>query len=225
MASSLFARHYLGNRVFFLFLRVLRCFTSPSALLQSYLIQIAVTGHYPGRVSPFGYPWVTAYLRLSMAFRSLSRPSSAISALASTLRSSSLDLRFSTRLLRLFHHASNHLGFSNSLYFYFYYACFPVQFSSCALMKYLPKLSLGFARFSSALPNSALLRHFKTIQNFRKNSISSLFRLSPALWTFVRGHSCDLSFCVLFHDSSFQVRFDLGIRAAFPAPHLSLERR
>ena len=123
-----------------------------------------------------------------MAFRSLSRPSSAISALASTLRSSSLDLRFSAQLLRLFHHASNHLGFSNSLYFYFYYACFPVQFSSCALMKYLPKLSLGFARFSSALPISALLRHFKTIQNFRKNSISSLFRLSPALWTFVRGH-------------------------------------
>ena len=51
-----------------------------------------VTGHYPGRVSPFGYPWINAYLQLPMAFRSLSRPSSAISALASTLRSSSLDL-------------------------------------------------------------------------------------------------------------------------------------
>ena len=51
-----------------------------------------MTGHYPGRVSPFGYLWINAYLRLPKAFRSLSRPSSAISALASTLRSSSLDL-------------------------------------------------------------------------------------------------------------------------------------
>ena len=64
-----------------------------------------MTGHYPSRVPPFGYPWITAYLRLPMAFRSLSRPSSAISALASTLRSCSLDLASSIvsiflRLLR-----------------------------------------------------------------------------------------------------------------------------
>ena len=55
-------------------------------------IHLTVTGHYPSRVSPFGYLWIKAYLRLPKAFRSLSRPSSAISALASTLRSSSLDL-------------------------------------------------------------------------------------------------------------------------------------
>jgi hypothetical protein len=55
-------------------------------------IQSWVTGHYPRRVSPFGYPWINAYLRLPKAFRSLSRPSSAISAMASTLRSYSLDL-------------------------------------------------------------------------------------------------------------------------------------
>ena len=55
-------------------------------------IHLTVTGHCPGRVPPFGYPWINAYLRLPMAFRSLSRPSSAISALASTLRSCSLDL-------------------------------------------------------------------------------------------------------------------------------------
>ena len=55
-------------------------------------IHLTVTGHCPGRVPPFGYPWINAYLRLPMAFRSLSRPSSADSALASTLRSSSLDL-------------------------------------------------------------------------------------------------------------------------------------
>ena len=67
-------------------------------------IHLMVTGHYPGRVPPFGYPWINAYLRLPMAFRSLSRPSSAISALASTLRSYSLDLASSNgpflRLLR-----------------------------------------------------------------------------------------------------------------------------
>ena len=64
-----------------------------------------MTGHCPGRVPPFGHPWINAYLRLPMAFRSLSRPSSAISALASTLRSCSLDLASSIvsiflRLLR-----------------------------------------------------------------------------------------------------------------------------
>ena len=78
--------------LFFLFLRVLRCFTSPGALCPAYLIQPGVTGHYPSRVPPFGDLRIIAYLRLPEAFRSLSRPSSAISALASTLRSCSLDL-------------------------------------------------------------------------------------------------------------------------------------
>ena len=67
-------------------------------------IQLAVTGHYPGRVPPFGNLRINAYLRLPSAYRSLSRPSSAISALASTLRSCSLDLclllQFLLRLLR-----------------------------------------------------------------------------------------------------------------------------
>ena len=56
------------------------------------LIHLMVTGHYPSRVPPFGNPWLNAYVRLPTAYRSLSRPSSAISALASTLRSYSLDL-------------------------------------------------------------------------------------------------------------------------------------
>ena len=51
-----------------------------------------VTAHYHSRVPPFGNSRIKAYLQLPQAFRSLSRPSSAISALASTLRSSSLDL-------------------------------------------------------------------------------------------------------------------------------------
>ena len=36
LASFPFARRYLGNRCFFLFLRVLRCFSSPRALLMTY---------------------------------------------------------------------------------------------------------------------------------------------------------------------------------------------
>ena len=44
------------------------------------------------RVSPFRYPWITGYLLLPMAFRSLSRLSSALSAKASVLRPSLLDL-------------------------------------------------------------------------------------------------------------------------------------
>ena len=56
-------------------------------------IHLMVTGHCPGRVPPFGYSWINAYLQLPRTFRSLSRPSSAISAMASTLRSYSLDLR------------------------------------------------------------------------------------------------------------------------------------
>ena len=55
-------------------------------------IHLMVTGHYPRRVSPFGYPRLNACLRIPEAFRSLPRPSSAISAMASTLRSCSLDL-------------------------------------------------------------------------------------------------------------------------------------
>ena len=40
MGSSLFARRYWGNRFFFLFLRVLRCFSSPGCLLMAILFTI-----------------------------------------------------------------------------------------------------------------------------------------------------------------------------------------
>ena len=51
-------------------------------------IQCMVTGHDSGRVSPFGYPRITACFRLPVAFRRSLRPSSAPSAKASPLRSS-----------------------------------------------------------------------------------------------------------------------------------------
>ncbi len=50
-------------------------------------IHRTVTARYRRRVSPFGHLRVKAYLQLTAAFRSLSRPSSALDAKAFTLRS------------------------------------------------------------------------------------------------------------------------------------------
>ena len=90
LGSSHFARRYSGNRVFFLFLRLLRCFSSPGSL--PYVMDWRMdTGGLLQWVSPFRNPWIKGYLLLPMAYRSLSRLSSALSAKASTLRSSSLN--------------------------------------------------------------------------------------------------------------------------------------
>ena len=86
LGSFHFARRYFGNRVFFLFLRLLRCFSSPGSLCIP-MDSVYSDGGLLRRVSPFRYPWIVAYLQLPMAFRSLSRLSSALSAKASTLRS------------------------------------------------------------------------------------------------------------------------------------------
>ena len=80
------ARRYSGNRFFFLFLRVLRCFSSPGSL--PYVMNWRMDDRsFSCRVSPFRHLRVTGYVLLSAAFRSLSRLSSALSAKASTLRS------------------------------------------------------------------------------------------------------------------------------------------
>ena len=65
------ARHYWGNHSYFLFLRVLRCFSSPRSPPTT---SDGTPSRY--RVVPFGDPRVNGYLRLTAAFRSLSRPSS-----------------------------------------------------------------------------------------------------------------------------------------------------
>ena len=62
LASSDFARHYSRNHSCFLFLWVLRCFTSPRSLPTPYFIQVQVTGHDSSQVSPFGHPRITARL-------------------------------------------------------------------------------------------------------------------------------------------------------------------
>ena len=70
----------------FLFLRLLRCFSSPGSL--PYVMDWRMDDRgLLCRVSPFGYLRINGYLLLPEAFRSLSRPSSALSAKASTLRS------------------------------------------------------------------------------------------------------------------------------------------
>ena len=55
-------------------------------------IQCTVIRLSPYWVSPFGNPWIKAHLQLPMAYRSLSRPSSALGAKASSLCFLSLDL-------------------------------------------------------------------------------------------------------------------------------------
>ena len=93
LGSSSFARRYSRNRVFFLFLWLLRCFSSPGSL--PYVMDWRMDDRgLLCRVSPFRYLRINGYLLLPEAFRSLSRLSSALSAKASTLRSSSLDLRY-----------------------------------------------------------------------------------------------------------------------------------
>ena len=82
LGSFPFARRYSGNRCFFLFLRVLRCFSSPGSLPYVMYWRMDDSGLHC-RVSPFGYLRVIRCLLLTAAFRSLSRPSSAPSAKAS----------------------------------------------------------------------------------------------------------------------------------------------
>ena len=86
LGSFHFARRYFGNRCFFLFLRLLRCFSSPGSLCIT-MDSLYSDGGLLRRVSPFRYLRIRAYLQLPVAFRSLSRLSSALSAKASTLRS------------------------------------------------------------------------------------------------------------------------------------------
>ena len=99
LGSFPFARRYLGNRqIFFLFLRLLRCFSSPGSLR---IPMDSVYGDWGllSRVSPFRHLRVNGYLLLTAAFRSLSRLSSALSAKASSLRSLQLNLQNSLAIL------------------------------------------------------------------------------------------------------------------------------
>ena len=85
LGSSDFARRYFRNHCCFLFLRLLRCFSSagsPCMVMDS----PCSTRGLPWWVSPFGYRRISGYVLLPVAFRSLSRPSSAPGARAFALR-------------------------------------------------------------------------------------------------------------------------------------------
>ena len=84
LGSSGFARRYFRNRCFFLFLRLLRCFSSPGSP-PCVMCWRTDTWASPMWVPPFRHLRIVRYLPLPAAFRSLSRLSSALSAKASAL--------------------------------------------------------------------------------------------------------------------------------------------
>ena len=93
LGSFHFARRYFENRFFFLFLRLLRCFSSPGSLCMAMYLPCSDWSS-SSRVSPFRNQRVIGYLLLSVAYRSLSRLSSALSAKASALCPFCLTFRF-----------------------------------------------------------------------------------------------------------------------------------
>ena len=103
LGSSPFNRLYLGNNFCFLFLRVLRCFNSPGSPNMA-MYSPYCTSSSNQWVSPFGHLRISAYLLLPVAFRCQSRPSSPISAKASTVRSLFLNLT-------IFFESKNHFRF------------------------------------------------------------------------------------------------------------------
>ena len=93
LGCSPFARRYWGNHSYFLFLRVLRCFSSPRW-------PPAMRDNARTRwVLPFGHPRIKGHLHLRADFRSLSRPSSPPRAKASAMRPYLLLPVLPTRLL------------------------------------------------------------------------------------------------------------------------------
>ena len=105
LGSSLFARHYWGNRCFFLFLRVLRCFSSPGSPRH-----IDGTGSSIQWVAPFGHVRIKPCLRVPGLFRSLPRPSSPAEAKASSVRPCfSFSLSESLRFVKLSNYYYNSL--------------------------------------------------------------------------------------------------------------------
>ena len=86
LGSFPFARRYSGNRCFFLFLRVLRCFSSPGSPCIP-MHSVCSDGGLLRQVSPFRHLRLKGYLLLPAAFRSLSRLSSVLGAKAFALRS------------------------------------------------------------------------------------------------------------------------------------------
>ena len=86
LASSAFARHYSQNLGWFLFLALLRCFSSGGSP-HIPIYSVYDTWASLMWIAPFGHLRINVCLPLPGAFRSLPRPSSAPDAKASSLRS------------------------------------------------------------------------------------------------------------------------------------------
>jgi hypothetical protein len=91
LGSSLFARHYSGNRGFFPFLWVLRCFSSPACHCLPYVFRQEHARITTRRFPHSEIPGSAIGQHLPRAYRSRPRPSSALGAKASTVCSCSLD--------------------------------------------------------------------------------------------------------------------------------------
>lgn len=85
LGCSPFVRHYLGNHMLFSIPSGTEMFHFPECSSTHPMYSGAGCLGLPGRVSPFGNLRVKAYLPLSEAYRSLSRPSSPSDAKAFTL--------------------------------------------------------------------------------------------------------------------------------------------
>ena len=75
----------LTESILFIFLRLLRCFTSPRIASPDYEFIRSITGGKTGWVVPFGDPRIKACLRLPVAYRNLLRPSSPLGTKAFTI--------------------------------------------------------------------------------------------------------------------------------------------
>ena len=156
MGFSPFARRYSGNHFCFLFLRLLRCFSSPGSPPHP-MDSGTDTQALPAWVSPFRHLRILAYLPLPAAFRSLSRLSSAPSARASALcsfllnrlRHAGLPCAASLRLL-LSSVAESTLSFS-SLGLFLSGCLLTVCLKAFMLPGFLPDIFFGirFSRYDS----------------------------------------------------------------------------
>ena len=142
LGSYPFAHHYLGNRSFTFFSSWYLDVSVPKVPFNTLCIYVLIPKHYLWCVPTFGYPRIIAYLRLPVAFRSLSRPSSASSAKASTIRSFSLD-RIFVDFLGLFERTfSSKLNYSSYYSFNFIKLFYSIFFST--LYIYIMQLSMCF---------------------------------------------------------------------------------
>ena len=141
LGSCAFARHYLRNHSYFLFLWVLRCFSSPRSLT------LRCDWPSTSRVAPFGYHGINGYLHLPRAFRSLSRPSSPPRAKASTVCPSFTFLSLPHTSYTRMHTMTVGLFIFNSFYVFFSLIRFKFHSYSFDLHTYIKQHTKSFLCF------------------------------------------------------------------------------